>query len=610
MLSDPHGKEAADQTAEMDAASGLKHRTEDAPKGEPRFSMPPRETGDPAIIEEGEKSAARSEASREAAIAAFKAQSEQRKTDRKLRSKGIPFEIRQMMKGDLENGMTPKQVAERYGVDAKTLAKAYRSGKLDTPPAPKKFNPEPRALTSEEQKTIAEFKAASPAEKRQAGVPFEIRRMMSADLDHGMSPMAVAERYGVHDTWVRKADRMGWLDQSPVSSHDGKVASRLRGEIAAWLDDHEQEDPQEIAKRFGVPERRVHRVIEELAQNEGRMVDPEAQAAFKLHRKSAFSLPSAKVLTERAADAWPQMREDLQKLVERYTRGKVKAVIADDLRAGDLPEETQRSFGLHPAERIWGHFDDAELAMYLSLAADDPYAVAYEEVGHMIEETGRLAARDRKLGLPEGRSRELLLEYAEKHGVREKLNIDQRYDDIYKQRYGKDAAAIKRAKDSETIWQMVAARMRGESFGDANGILDHVVRFLKKVRDYLAGKGFRDVHDVFADYERGAYFDDAKAKARASRGSISEGATPRPPISARSLLQRKERTKVKICAKSTAKRAGFPAQTANGGSSSMCRASITNGHAPRVARSPVKRRSARRCTAPRRCSTPIPISAT
>ena len=104
------------------------------------------------------------------------------------------------------------------------------------------------------------------------------------------------------------------------------------------------------------------------------------------------------------------------------------------------------------------------------------------------------------------RDRALLDAHAEAHGVREALKIDERYKELYAQRYKGDAQGLEDALKAETRAQMLGRRMAGESYGaQANGVLDRVIRFLRQVRELLAGRGFRDVQDVFEQFDRGGY---------------------------------------------------------------------------------------------------------
>jgi hypothetical protein len=202
-------------------------------------------------------------------------------------------------------------------------------------------------------------------------------------------------------------------------------------------------------------------------------------------------------LSARAAEAKDELRGEIDKLVSKHLPADVKAVIRDRLTFGDLPDETQARFNLDPRGEFWGHFDPHEKLMYLSLAADNPRAVAMHEIGHMLEESRLIPERDL----------ELLHAEADRLGAREKLQVDERYGEAFGERYKGDKDALEAALRSETIWNMVQARYEGrEDFGKAaNGILDRVGRFLRAVGNMLRGRGFQTVEDVFDRFERGEY---------------------------------------------------------------------------------------------------------
>jgi hypothetical protein len=232
----------------------------------------------------------------------------------------------------------------------------------------------------------------------------------------------------------------------------------------------------------------------------------EASKRFALPEPGGERGDPGVTLTAAASDAKAELRDEIAKLVSAHLPPEYKAEIRDRLTFGDLPERTQEAFGRpDPNGQFWGHFDPDERVMWLALNAHDPagrigerfpVAVAGEEYAHMLEETGLLKGRDI----------ELLDAHAEANGVREALKIDERYKEVYGERYKGDPAALEAALGAETRAQMLGRRWAGDSFGrEANGVLDRVLRFLRKVRDMLAGKGFRDVQDVFDRFDRGGY---------------------------------------------------------------------------------------------------------
>jgi hypothetical protein len=176
--------------------------------------------------------------------------------------------------------------------------------------------------------------------------------------------------------------------------------------------------------------------------------------------------------------------------------------------------------GLH-----FGATDAAERIVYISLAADDPAAVAYEEAGHVLRQF-----------IPHA-DYEILRREAKRLRAREHFDIDERYAKLYAQQIDKavlemppESAAFfrplleKRIPDrleEEAIMQMVAAHATGKEFGTpaskARRILDRIVKFLRAVGEALKGRGFRTYESVFDDLTAGRFAPSAQ-EIRGKRG--------------------------------------------------------------------------------------------
>lgn len=209
---------------------------------------------------------------------------------------------------------------------------------------------------------------------------------------------------------------------------------------------------------------------------------------------SRSTMPFA--LADRAAEAKPELRAGIETLIAQHLPG-VEARVKERLTFADLPEKVRERYGIGEDElgqEFHGFSDPADKIIYLSLAAEKPVERAHEEIAHFLDETGLLPDADRAI----------LDDAANKGGWREKLDIDNRYRDFYSRAY--DGDRLEQALQGETRAQMLAARVAGDDFGEkANGVLDKLLRFFEAVRNFLHGRGFQTLDDVFQRYAGGEY---------------------------------------------------------------------------------------------------------
>lgn len=140
-------------------------------------------------------------------------------------------------------------------------------------------------------------------------------------------------------------------------------------------------------------------------------------------------------------------------------------------------------------ELIYGHAEGAadghERIVYVSLAALDPLARAYEEGGHALR-----AARL----IPEAQY-EILRAEAQRLGARAHFDIDGRYGALYGQRW--QGAALEGRLEEEAIMQMIAAHATGRTAPDFQPAMDRITKFFRAVQRALGLRGFNSHEDVF-----------------------------------------------------------------------------------------------------------------
>lgn len=217
-------------------------------------------------------------------------------------------------------------------------------------------------------------------------------------------------------------------------------------------------------------------------------ITPEMRASVidgqSLFAASAFPTLANATLSERASLRMLQLRADIDKAMSKMLPFGWRHSARDRLvyRGLDLD----------------GMADPYERVIYVSMAALDPLERAFEEAGHALRSAKVIPDADY----------EILRAEARRLGAREHFEIDQRYGEIYGERWKDNPGKLEDALEEEAIMQMVAAHARGKTFGEPTSevrrILDRIVKFLRAVAEALKGRGFRTYDDVFQDMVSGS----------------------------------------------------------------------------------------------------------
>jgi GNAT superfamily N-acetyltransferase len=202
-------------------------------------------------------------------------------------------------------------------------------------------------------------------------------------------------------------------------------------------------------------------------------------------------------LSENAAAQMADIRAEIDKAVSRSLPVGWRAEVRQNMVFGDLPESLQRrNPGVPPSLEIEGTFDPYEKIIYVSMAALDPVDRAYEEAGHALKALRLVPEAD--YGILRAKALEI--------DARTRFNIDERYGEVYGERWKDNPERLEAALEEEAIMQMVAARARGDDFGKpVNAIMDKLIKFFRAIRDMLGLKGFRSFDDVFEDMTGGGF---------------------------------------------------------------------------------------------------------
>ncbi|MBJ7535282.1 hypothetical protein JDN40_14315 [Rhodomicrobium vannielii ATCC 17100] len=175
---------------------------------------------------------------------------------------------------------------------------------------------------------------------------------------------------------------------------------------------------------------------------------------------------------------------------------QVRAAI-DKALSRVLPPSVRREVRqsiVYGGREVDGYFDPYAAIVRVSMAAENPQAVAFHEAGHAL----------RSLGLLDDVDFGLLWREAEKLGLRKEYDIDGKYGEAYGQRYKGDKARLEDALREETVMHMLGDRLaNGRDYGSTlNRILDPIIRFLRAVAEAVRLRE-RTAADVIADVGRG-----------------------------------------------------------------------------------------------------------
>jgi hypothetical protein len=309
-------------------------------------------------------------------------------------------------------------------------------------------------------------------------------------------------------SWARSdqiAKAVGGNPEKLALQYDQKIGKFLDKYTRKWGGKVEEdglrldsiEDALEAIKR---------RVAGEVEQGNPLLrITPEMRASVM--EEQPLSVPNAEALrpatlrsstlSENAAAQMAEIRKEIDTAVSRALPVGWRAEVRERMVFGDLPEGLQRrNPGVPPSLEIEGTFDPYEKIIFVSMAALDPVERAYEEAGHALKALRLVPEADY----------DILRAKALEIDARTRFNIDERYGDVYGERWKDNPERLEAALEEEAIMQMVAARARGDDFGKpVNAIMDKIIKFFRAVRDMLGLKGFRTFDDVFEDMTGGGF---------------------------------------------------------------------------------------------------------
>jgi hypothetical protein len=189
--------------------------------------------------------------------------------------------------------------------------------------------------------------------------------------------------------------------------------------------------------------------------------------------------PEAKYPSPQVQHDMPALRREIDKIIRRLPKGH------------RIELEERLVFG---SDEIDAQFDPYERLIKVSLANEDPARLARHEEIHAY----------RQLGLFSDDEWNALTTFARENKLREKYEIDQRYSQIYGERHPDDPQKLEEMLIEETIAEMWADRVAGNSLSrPVNTIIDRVVRFLRRIAEALKLRGYSKIDDIYQRIESG-----------------------------------------------------------------------------------------------------------
>lgn len=203
-----------------------------------------------------------------------------------------------------------------------------------------------------------------------------------------------------------------------------------------------------------------------------RFARPRAAADQQAAPDFLETLPKRYNLTPAASEAMPEIRAEIDKIFARLPEGIRSRVV------GNIVYNGQQMAGVwDPYERLVG----------VVLSSKSP-RYARHELWHVLEDLGYLT--EAEVAVVRAR--------AERDRLRDFYRIDERYLRQFSEQYRNDPLGAERALWSETFAEMLADFEQGRSFGPVvDKILRSVSRFIERIRNMLAGRGFQSVEDIF-----------------------------------------------------------------------------------------------------------------
>lgn len=365
--------------------------------------------------------------------------------------------------------------------------------------------------------------AASALTEAELGRLYRLQNSTAEEVITDMQPVPDAPFKG--DLWLELAlkralqyatengyDAVSWARSDQIAKAVGaqpeKLALQYDSKIGKFLDKYTKkwggkvEDGLDIDTEQ-VPARRGHAnamltALGDIAQNPERMradaekvgtnkllrITPEmrasaaeAQPLFAAGRRQDVPAPwgGRATITGRYAGEAAAMRAEIDKAISKVLPPSWRHEVRDEL--------------------IYGHAEGAadahERIVYVSMAALDPLARAYEEAGHALKASGLIPAAQY----------DILRAEAQRLKARAHFGIDRRYGALYGQRW--QGAALEGRLEEEAIMQMIAAHATGRTAPDfqpasaARRVMDRITKFFRAVQRALGLRGFNSYEDVF-----------------------------------------------------------------------------------------------------------------
>ncbi|MEM9359478.1 MAG: hypothetical protein AAGB04_25110, partial [Pseudomonadota bacterium] len=193
--------------------------------------------------------------------------------------------------------------------------------------------------------------------------------------------------------------------------------------------------------------------------------------------------PLAHAATPLANLDMPSIRTEIDKIINRLPEG-YKVQLENRLTF-------QERGGIVEADAV---FDPTAKLIKVSLASNDPARFGRHEEIHAY----------RQLGLFNDDEWNALTTYARDNDLRKAYKIDDRYGELYGNRYKDDPDKLEEMLVEETIAEMWADRVSGKSYGKTiDGLIDRVMRVINAISKMLRGKGYTRIEDVYQRIETG-----------------------------------------------------------------------------------------------------------
>lgn len=216
--------------------------------------------------------------------------------------------------------------------------------------------------------------------------------------------------------------------------------------------------------------------------------------------------PNTNRLTPAAAEAMPEIRAELDKIIAR---------LPDDVR---LEVQDRIVFPLSDGRRVEldGFFDARNGLIKVALDSADPAATARHEEIHALRHTGLIGAHEW----------DTLRQWVRDTDVRSQFDIEGKYRELYGKK-ARDDAHLEDMLDEEAVAHAFEAWSRGkpvENMGAIARVFERLRKFLSEVAEMLGARGFRTADDIFGAIEAGDIGARGRIDAEISRADMDRTA--------------------------------------------------------------------------------------